>query len=267
MSYGKPTDEQLEEAVIEAIGKDLVVIKPLKVELGERQWNSVSRSYDIGSITVHFKIIKPFEEWIDKAYAAQFNQLEEEYGPFAEGTKAQFNEILMGVRNNYEKIFNVSDLNVLQPGYVAQLRVPQLVWRQDEGLEVSNKRSLTLFDQHIIALLRKIDKADGDISSIPSFSEMLVGRGYQLYRDKVDSIPGCFSCHGRNGEGTEKLGVPSILNKSKAELMQALEEFSENRRRDATMYVMNAIAALMSKYDRLAAATYMSMLPGTENQK
>ncbi len=261
---GKPTSEQLEKAVIGALDTNLVIIKPISVEYKGGTWVAVSRSFEMRDVTVSFEVIKPFNKWIDKAYAAQLNQFEKEIKLFDEKAKANYKDMAGRVKKHYENIFGISNLEILQPGYLAKMRIPKLkilVDGKENQLKV-NKRSLRLFDQHVLALLRKIEKVDGKINEIPSLNEMMIERGSYLYHFGLDDVPGCFSCHGEKGEGSTRLKVLSVKNKSRGQLLQALEDFAANRRRDEIMYVMNFNASSLTAYDRQAGAAYMSTLSG-----
>ena len=116
-----------------------------------------------------------------------------------------------------------------------------------------------------------VDLTDTEIESLASYfsgqpvlshtvrdKEFAAVGWYIFHRgNKYSKIPPCASCHGENGEGTER--IPRLAGQHKRYVSDQLTEFSERdpKRSDP---IMHSIASMLTEMEIEAVANYVSGL-------
>ena len=84
--------------------------------------------------------------------------------------------------------------------------------------------------------------------------------GQAIFENGKGDVPACNSCHGADGSGDDAMGTPRIAGQYFTFLAKQLEDYATDKRKDETMFVMNANAKGLSAQDRRDVATYLASL-------
>jgi len=84
--------------------------------------------------------------------------------------------------------------------------------------------------------------------------------GKNIFENGKGDVPACTSCHGADGMGDDNMGTPRIAGQFATFLRKQLEDFATDKRKDTTMFVMNANAKGLSAKDRNDVSTYLESI-------
>jgi len=85
--------------------------------------------------------------------------------------------------------------------------------------------------------------------------------GRIIYQNgKGDDVPACAGCHQADGLGNDEVGSPRLAYQIDTYILKQLEDFSQDRRTDDTMYQMNDISKALSMQDKKDLAAYVHTL-------
>lgn len=87
-----------------------------------------------------------------------------------------------------------------------------------------------------------------------------VQNGEKIFKEGKGSVPACTTCHGPEGLGDDSLGTPRLAGQIPQFLRKQLEDFATDKRKDTTMFVMNANAKGLSDQDRRDVSAYLFSL-------
>lgn len=87
-----------------------------------------------------------------------------------------------------------------------------------------------------------------------------ISNGKAIFTQGKGDVPACNSCHGEGGMGNDAMGTPRLAGQISQFIVKQLEDFANDRRQDATMFVMNTNAKGLSPQDRRDVAAYVSTL-------
>lgn len=149
--------------------------------------------------------------------------------------------------------------NVIYPRLAAQNE--QYVIRQLQNFR-SGEREGTMNEIAVNLTDTEIDSLAGYFSSQPALSHTVRDKefeavGWYIYHrgNKYSKIPPCATCHGENGEGTER--IPRLAGQHKRYVSDQLTEFTgrDPKRSDP---IMHSIASKLTEMEIEAVANYVS---------
>lgn len=87
-----------------------------------------------------------------------------------------------------------------------------------------------------------------------------VQNGEKIFKEGKGSVPACTTCHGPKGLGDDSLGTPRLAGQVPQFVRKQLQDFATDKRKDTTMFVMNANAKGLSQQDHRDVAAYLFTL-------
>jgi cytochrome c553 len=135
--------------------------------------------------------------------------------------------------------------------------------------ETMSQMTKDLSDGVIDALAKHFSSQPKLFHRVPSTKKTLEAVGLYIFSkgNKYSQIPACSSCHGKHGEGSEKL--PRLAGQHKRYVLAQLKAFNERKRTNDNA-IMHDVAKKLTELERQAVATYVSGLkpqpPETEGK-
>lgn len=113
------------------------------------------------------------------------------------------------------------------------------------------------------SLISKISVLAAIFVATPVFATAGAGdveKGKNIYMNGKGEVPACNSCHGQDAMGDDAMGTPRLAGQSFTYIAKQLADFSQDKRMDTTMYVMNSNAKGLSEQDIKDVAAYVESL-------
>ncbi len=205
------------------------------------------------------------EDLPDESYAAEIYSVEaENVDPAAYATLAREGEgdvwscaSCHGAKGQGNG--NIPRLAGLSTGYIAKQ-----LHAYAEGVRINHNMQYVagkLTDDEMLGLARYYAEMEAPSTAGPELGgDLDRGQELMIHGDWDINVPACYSCHGSSAWGVEQ-AFPSLAAQQPAYTYGQLAAWTDGRRKNSPLQLMQGIAHALSDADRRAVADYLATLP------